>query len=130
MYIVYECLTTLLLKGISECVGAQWQITTLQQSYTLRNLSGCQSLTEHLCVFVLHQNQAQQHQQTTAQAQQQSGTQQASNQQSSTQTNGNAGGTGANAGGGLQHGQDQGPPNKKSRTGPSGASSGTGIHQV
>ncbi|XP_071018945.1 cyclin-dependent kinase 19-like isoform X2 [Oncorhynchus clarkii lewisi] len=79
-------------------------------------------------------NQVQQHQQTTAQAQaqaqQQSGTQQASNQQSSTQTNGNAGATGANSGGGLQHGQDQGPPNKKSRTGPSGASSGTGIHQV
>ncbi|CAB1342863.1 unnamed protein product [Coregonus sp. 'balchen'] len=75
-------------------------------------------------------NQAQQHQQTTAQAQQQSGTQQASNQQSSTQTNGNAGATGANAGGGLQHGQDQGPPNKKSRIGPSGASSGTGVHQV
>ncbi|XP_031692927.1 cyclin-dependent kinase 19-like isoform X2 [Oncorhynchus kisutch] len=76
-------------------------------------------------------NQVQQHQQTTAQAQaqQQSGTQQASNQQSSTQTNGNAGATGANSGGGLQHGQDQGPPNKKSRTGPSGASSGTGIHQ-
>ncbi|XP_020310763.1 cyclin-dependent kinase 19 isoform X1 [Oncorhynchus tshawytscha] len=76
-------------------------------------------------------NQAQQHQQTTAQAQaqQQSGTQQASTQQNSAQTNGNTGATGANKGGGLQHGQDQGPPNKKPRIGPSGASSGTGIHQ-
>uniref|UniRef100_A0A674CGT4 cyclin-dependent kinase n=1 Tax=Salmo trutta TaxID=8032 RepID=A0A674CGT4_SALTR len=76
-------------------------------------------------------NQAQQHQQTTAQAQaqQQSGTQQASTQQTSAQTNGNTGATGANKGGGLQHGQDQGPPNKKPRIGPSGASSGTGVHQ-
>ncbi|XP_061899271.1 cyclin-dependent kinase 19-like [Entelurus aequoreus] len=74
-------------------------------------------------------NQTQQHQQTTGQNQnqnqnqQQAAAQQATSQQNSTQTNGTAGA------GGLQHGQDQGPQNKKARIGPSGASSGTGLHQ-
>uniref|UniRef100_A0A3Q2DMK9 cyclin-dependent kinase n=1 Tax=Cyprinodon variegatus TaxID=28743 RepID=A0A3Q2DMK9_CYPVA len=74
------------------------------------------------------QNQTQQHQQTTGQnqTQQQAAAQQAPSQQSSAQTNG---ATGANTGGGMQHGQDQGPPNKKPRIGPSGASSGTGVLQ-
>uniref|UniRef100_A0A8C7Y6K0 cyclin-dependent kinase n=1 Tax=Oryzias sinensis TaxID=183150 RepID=A0A8C7Y6K0_9TELE len=49
--------------------------------------------------------------------------------QSSAQTNGTTGGAGATGGGGLQHSQDQGPPNKKPRLGPSGASSGTGVLQ-
>lgn len=83
-----------------------------------------------LCVFV--QNQTQQHQQTTGQAQaqnqQQTAAQQAPSQQSSAQTNGTAGATGATTAA-LQHGQDQGPPNKKPRIGPSGASSGTGVLQ-
>ncbi|XP_039637525.1 cyclin-dependent kinase 19 isoform X3 [Perca fluviatilis] len=78
-------------------------------------------------------NQTQQHQQTTgqtqAQNQQQTAAQQAPSQQNLTQTNGTAGAAGATAGGGLQHGQDQGPPNKKPRIGPSGASSGTGLLQ-
>uniref|UniRef100_A0A8C9YIQ5 cyclin-dependent kinase n=1 Tax=Sander lucioperca TaxID=283035 RepID=A0A8C9YIQ5_SANLU len=78
-------------------------------------------------------NQTQQHQQTTgqtqAQNQQQTAAQQAPSQQNLAQTNGTAGATGATAGGGLQHGQDQGPPNKKPRIGPSGASSGTGLLQ-
>uniref|UniRef100_A0A3Q4MM35 Cyclin dependent kinase 19 n=1 Tax=Neolamprologus brichardi TaxID=32507 RepID=A0A3Q4MM35_NEOBR len=74
----------------------------------------------------------QQHQQTTGQAQaqnqQQTAAQQAPSQQSSAQTNGTAGATGATTAA-LQHGQDQGPPNKKPRIGPSGASSGTGVLQ-
>uniref|UniRef100_A0AAY4DHC9 cyclin-dependent kinase n=1 Tax=Denticeps clupeoides TaxID=299321 RepID=A0AAY4DHC9_9TELE len=72
-----------------------------------------------------------QHQQTAAQGQtqQQATQQQAPSQQSSAQTNGTAGATGANTGGGIQHGQDQGPPNKKPRIGPSGTSSGTGVLQ-
>ncbi|XP_071334527.1 cyclin-dependent kinase 19 isoform X2 [Trachinotus anak] len=78
-------------------------------------------------------NQTQQHQQTTgqtqAQNQQQTTAQQAPSQQSSAQTNGTAGATGATTGSGLQHSQDQGPPNKKPRIGPSGASSGTGVLQ-
>ncbi|KAM6915485.1 cyclin-dependent kinase 19 [Xenentodon cancila] len=78
-------------------------------------------------------NQTQQHQQTTgqtqAQNQQQTGAQQGPSQQSSAQTNGTAGAAGATTGGGMQHGQDQGPPNKKPRIGPSGASSGTGVLQ-
>uniref|UniRef100_A0A3P8QD57 cyclin-dependent kinase n=1 Tax=Astatotilapia calliptera TaxID=8154 RepID=A0A3P8QD57_ASTCA len=77
-------------------------------------------------------NQTQQHQQTTGQAQaqnqQQTAAQQAPSQQSSAQTNGTAGATGATTAA-LQHGQDQGPPNKKPRIGPSGASSGTGVLQ-
>ncbi|TSO15200.1 Cyclin-dependent kinase 8 [Bagarius yarrelli] len=57
-------------------------------------------------------NQTQQHQQTQAQTQTQ--TQQAPSQQSSAQTNGTSGG---NTGPSMQHaGQEQGPPNKKSRT--------------
>ncbi|XP_060947605.1 cyclin-dependent kinase 19 isoform X2 [Limanda limanda] len=78
-------------------------------------------------------NQTQQHQQTTgqnqAQNQQQTTAQQAPSQQSSAQTNGTGGAPGATTGGGLQHGQDQGPPNKKPRIGPSVASSGTGVLQ-
>ncbi|XP_061559838.1 cyclin-dependent kinase 19 isoform X3 [Phycodurus eques] len=78
-------------------------------------------------------NQTQQHQQTTGQTQtqnqQQMAGQQAPSQQNSTQTNGTSGATGANAVVGLQHGQDQGPPNKKTRIGPSGTSSGTGVLQ-
>uniref|UniRef100_A0A8D3E7F3 cyclin-dependent kinase n=1 Tax=Scophthalmus maximus TaxID=52904 RepID=A0A8D3E7F3_SCOMX len=70
---------------------------------------------------IIHQPDPAAPQQTTAQ--------QAPSQQSSAQTNGTAGATGATAGGGLQHGQDQGPPNKKPRIGPSGASSGTGVLQ-
>ncbi|KAG1928846.1 cyclin-dependent kinase [Pimephales promelas] len=65
-------------------------------------------------------NQTQQHQQTAAQTQ----TQQAPTQQSSAQTNGTSGTAGANTGPSLQHGQDQGPPNKKPRT------SGTGVLQT
>lgn len=84
-------------------------------------------------VVVRLQNQAQQHQQTTgqtqAQNQQQTAAQQAPSQQSSAQTNGTSGATGATTTGSLQHGQDQGPPNKKPRLGPSGASSGTGVLQ-
>ncbi|KAB5517113.1 hypothetical protein PHYPO_G00185670 [Pangasianodon hypophthalmus] len=57
-------------------------------------------------------NQTQQHQQTQAQTQTQA--QQAPSQQSSAQTNGTSGGT---TGPSMQHaGQEQGPPNKKSRT--------------
>ncbi|XP_020570114.1 cyclin-dependent kinase 19 isoform X4 [Oryzias latipes] len=74
-----------------------------------------------------------QHQQTAGQTQtqnqQQTTAQQAPSQQSSAQTNGTTGGAGATGGGGLQHSQDQGPPNKKPRLGPSGASSGTGVLQ-
>uniref|UniRef100_A0A8C5DGK2 Cyclin-dependent kinase 19 n=1 Tax=Gouania willdenowi TaxID=441366 RepID=A0A8C5DGK2_GOUWI len=72
-----------------------------------------------------------QHQQTAAQTQnqQQTGAQQAPSQQNAAQTNGNAIATGATTGGGLQHGQDQVPPNKKPRLGPSGASSGPGVLQ-
>ncbi|XP_056113650.1 cyclin-dependent kinase 19 isoform X4 [Rhinichthys klamathensis goyatoka] len=65
-------------------------------------------------------NQTQQHQQTAAQTQ----TQQAPTQQSSAQTNGTSGTAGANTGPSLQHGQDQGPPNKKPRT------SGTSVLQT
>ncbi|XP_067097767.1 cyclin-dependent kinase 19 isoform X2 [Osmerus mordax] len=68
-------------------------------------------------------------QQHQTQTQQQATAQQAPSQQNSAQTNGTSGGTGANPGGGLQHNQDQGPPNKKPRIGPSGASSGTGVLQ-
>ncbi|XP_032398337.1 cyclin-dependent kinase 19 isoform X2 [Etheostoma spectabile] len=78
-------------------------------------------------------NQTQQHQQTTgqtqAQNQQQTAAPQAPSQQNLAQTNGTGGATGATAGGGLQHGQDQGPPNKKPRIGPAGASSGTSLLQ-
>ncbi|XP_029351645.1 cyclin-dependent kinase 19 isoform X5 [Echeneis naucrates] len=78
-------------------------------------------------------NQTQQHQQTTGQTQpqnqQQTTAQQAPSQQSSAQTNGTTGTTGVTTGGGIQHGQDQGPPNKKPRIGPSGVSSGTGVLQ-
>ncbi|GAA6086800.1 oxysterol-binding protein-related protein 11 isoform X1 [Tachysurus ichikawai] len=57
-------------------------------------------------------NQTQQHQQTQAQTQTQA--QQAPSQQSSAQTNGTSGGA---TGPSMQHtGQEQGPPNKKSRT--------------
>uniref|UniRef100_A0A3P9H5D6 cyclin-dependent kinase n=1 Tax=Oryzias latipes TaxID=8090 RepID=A0A3P9H5D6_ORYLA len=66
---------------------------------------------------------------TQTQNQQQTTAQQAPSQQSSAQTNGTTGGAGAAGGGGLQHSQDQGPPNKKPRLGPSGASSGTGVLQ-
>lgn len=82
-----------------------------------------------LCV----QNQTQQHQQTTgqtqAQNQQQTAVQQAPSQQSSAQTNGTTGATAGTTGGGIQHGQDQGPPNKKPRIGTSGVTSGTGVLQ-
>uniref|UniRef100_A0A8B9KIV2 cyclin-dependent kinase n=1 Tax=Astyanax mexicanus TaxID=7994 RepID=A0A8B9KIV2_ASTMX len=76
-------------------------------------------------------NQTQQHQQTAAQtqAQTQTQTQQAQSQQSSAQTNGTSGATGGNTGPSIQHGQDQGPPNKKPRIGPSGATSGTNVLQ-
>ncbi|XP_030637923.1 cyclin-dependent kinase 19 isoform X3 [Chanos chanos] len=80
-------------------------------------------------------NQTQQHQQTTAQgqgqtqAQAQTQQQQAPSQQSSAQTNGTSGTTGTNTGPGIQHSQDQGPPNKKPRIGPSGTTSGTGVLQ-
>uniref|UniRef100_A0AAR2L1K7 cyclin-dependent kinase n=1 Tax=Pygocentrus nattereri TaxID=42514 RepID=A0AAR2L1K7_PYGNA len=76
-------------------------------------------------------NQTQQHQQTAAQtqAQTQTQTQQAQSQQSSAQTNGTSGAAGANTGPSIQHGQDQGPPNKKPRIGPSGATSGTNVLQ-
>uniref|UniRef100_A0A8C9SBK2 Cyclin dependent kinase 19 n=1 Tax=Scleropages formosus TaxID=113540 RepID=A0A8C9SBK2_SCLFO len=76
--------------------------------------------------------QQQQHQQTTTQTQaqtQQTAAQQAPSQQSSAQTNGTGGGAGTAGTGGLPHGQDQGPPNKKPRIGPSGATSGTGVMQ-
>ncbi|XP_041105541.1 cyclin-dependent kinase 19-like isoform X1 [Polyodon spathula] len=62
------------------------------------------------------------------QAQQQTAPVQAQ-QQSSTQTNGTAGTGGGTAGAELQHSQDQVPPNKKPRLGPSGTSTGTGIMQ-
>ncbi|XP_034756883.1 cyclin-dependent kinase 19 isoform X3 [Etheostoma cragini] len=78
-------------------------------------------------------NQTQQHQQTTgqtqAQNQQQTAAPQAPSQQNLAQTNGTGGATGGTAGVGLQHGQDQGPPNKKPRIGPAGASSGTSLLQ-
>uniref|UniRef100_A0A672RMR2 Protein kinase domain-containing protein n=1 Tax=Sinocyclocheilus grahami TaxID=75366 RepID=A0A672RMR2_SINGR len=61
-------------------------------------------------------NQTQQHQQTAAQTQTQTQTQQAPTQQSSAQTNGTSGTAGANTGPSIQHGQEQGPPNKKPRT--------------
>lgn len=81
----------------------------------------------------LCKKQTKQHQQTAGQTQtqnqQQTTAQQAPSQQSSAQTNGTTGGAGATGGGGLQHSQDQGPPNKKPRLGPSGASSGTGVLQ-
>uniref|UniRef100_A0A9J7ZQ34 Cyclin dependent kinase 19 n=2 Tax=Cyprinus carpio TaxID=7962 RepID=A0A9J7ZQ34_CYPCA len=69
-------------------------------------------------------NQTQQHQQTAAQTQTQTQTQQAPTQQSSAQTNGTSGTAGANTGPSIQHGQEQGPPNKKPRT------SGTGVLQT
>lgn len=71
----------------------------------------------------LLQNQTQQHQQTAAQTQTQTQTQtqQAPSQQTSAQTNGTAG---TNTGASIQHGQDQGPPNKKPRT------SGTSVLQT
>ncbi|XP_076852806.1 cyclin-dependent kinase 19-like isoform X1 [Brachyhypopomus gauderio] len=72
-------------------------------------------------------NQTQQHQQTQAQTQTQ--TQQTQSQQSSAQTNGTSGTAGANTGPSIQHGQDQGPPNKKARIGPSGVTSGTNVLQ-
>ncbi|TRY59170.1 hypothetical protein DNTS_032418 [Danionella cerebrum] len=64
-------------------------------------------------------NQTQQHQQTAAQTQTQTQT-----QQSSAQTNGTSGTAGGNTGSSMQHGQDQGPPNKKPRT------SGTSVLQT
>ncbi|XP_043083014.1 cyclin-dependent kinase 19-like [Puntigrus tetrazona] len=70
------------------------------------------------------QNQTQQHQQTAAQTQTQTQTQQAPTQQSSAQTNGTSGAAGANTGPSIQHGQEQGPPNKKPRT------SGTSVLQT
>ncbi|KAI2652393.1 Cyclin-dependent kinase 19 [Labeo rohita] len=73
-------------------------------------------------VFLL--NQTQQHQQTAAQTQTQTQTQQAPTQQSSAQTNGTSGTAGANTGPSMQHGQEQGPPNKKPRT------SGTSVLQT
>uniref|UniRef100_A0A673HWW0 cyclin-dependent kinase n=1 Tax=Sinocyclocheilus rhinocerous TaxID=307959 RepID=A0A673HWW0_9TELE len=69
-------------------------------------------------------NQTQQHQQTAAQTQTQTQTQQAPTQQSSAQTNGTSGTAGANTGPSIQHGQEQGPPNKKPRT------SGTSVLQT
>uniref|UniRef100_A0A671SWH0 cyclin-dependent kinase n=1 Tax=Sinocyclocheilus anshuiensis TaxID=1608454 RepID=A0A671SWH0_9TELE len=66
----------------------------------------------------------QQHQQTAAQTQTQTQTQQAPTQQSSAQTNGTSGTAGANTGPSIQHGQEQGPPNKKPRT------SGTSVLQT
>uniref|UniRef100_A0A8C2J1B8 Cyclin-dependent kinase 19 n=1 Tax=Cyprinus carpio TaxID=7962 RepID=A0A8C2J1B8_CYPCA len=69
-------------------------------------------------------NQTQQHQQTAAQTQTQTQTQQAPTQQSSAQTNGTSGTAGANTGTSIQHGQEQGPPNKKPRT------SGTSVLQT
>ncbi|KAI4878227.1 hypothetical protein NFI96_023721 [Prochilodus magdalenae] len=81
----------------------------------------------HVCLCV--QNQTQQHQQTAAQTQAQTQTQQAQSQQSSAQTNGTSGAAGGNTGPSIQHGQDQGPPNKKPRIGPSGATSGTNVLQ-
>ncbi|XP_039605698.1 cyclin-dependent kinase 19 [Polypterus senegalus] len=80
------------------------------------------------------QQQTQQHQQQTApqQPQQQppqAPVQQGPPQQNSTQTNGTAGTGGGPTGVGLQHGQDQVPPNKKPRLGTSGATSGTGVLQ-
>ncbi|XP_066555081.1 cyclin-dependent kinase 19 isoform X2 [Amia ocellicauda] len=75
------------------------------------------------------QPQQQQAGQPQAQQQQQAAPQQAPSQQNSTQTNGTGGNTAGATGGGMQHSQDQGPPNKKSRLGPSGAGSGAGVMQ-
>lgn len=86
-----------------------------------------------LCGFHVNQNQTQQHQTTAGQAQaqnqQQTVAQQATSQQSSAQTNGTTTAAGGAVGSALQHGQDQGPANKKPRIGPSGAPSGTGMLQ-
>ncbi|KTG39364.1 hypothetical protein cypCar_00022899 [Cyprinus carpio] len=81
--------------------------------------SSTSSLSLRLCL-----NQTQQHQQTAAQTQTQTQTQQAPTQQSSAQTNGTSGTAGANTGTSIQHGQEQGPPNKKPRT------SGTSVLQT
>lgn len=90
-----------------------------------RLMSGCGSVAHSSAPT---QNQTQQ-QHAQAQTQTQTQTQPAPSQQSSAQTNGTATGTGATVATGLQHGQDQAPPNKKPRMGPSGAPSGTGVMQ-